>query len=96
MSKMLDIVSNAEPLDMLQALLDETVTLKLRNCREITGKLHAYDSHCNLVLGDAVETIYDTNEETKEITVCFFFSKCIADVKIDYLCEPLQHLSSFS
>ena len=50
--------------------------MKLRGSREMVGKLHAYDSHCNMVLGDAVETIFslqadnvtlDSREEKHEL-----------------------------
>lgn len=52
-------MSQKEPLDFIRLLLDEKVHVKLRGAREITGKLQAYDSHCNIVLSDAEETIYD-------------------------------------
>ncbi|ODV74891.1 U4/U6-U5 snRNP complex subunit LSM3 [Cyberlindnera jadinii NRRL Y-1542] len=51
-----------EPLDLIRLLLDEQVFVKLRGAREITGRLQAYDSHCNIVLSDATETIYDTDD----------------------------------
>ncbi|KAH7308030.1 putative U6 small nuclear ribonucleoprotein [Stachybotrys elegans] len=53
----------AEPLDLVRLLLNEVVFVKLRGDRELKGKLHAYDSHCNLVLGDVEETIYDVDED---------------------------------
>ncbi|CAK7199464.1 U4/U6-U5 snRNP complex subunit lsm3 [Sporothrix eucalyptigena] len=56
----------SEPLDLVKLLLDELVFVKLRGDRELKGRLHAYDSHCNLVLGDVVETIYVTEEEDEE------------------------------
>lgn len=45
--------------------------MKLRGDRELRGRLHAYDSHCNIVLGDAEETItiVDIDEETEQETV---------------------------
>lgn len=64
---MADQFETNEPLDLIKSLLDETITVKLRGAREIVGKLHAYDSHCNMVLGDAVETVYQIDPETKEI-----------------------------
>ncbi|KAA6408584.1 MAG: u6 small nuclear ribonucleo [Lasallia pustulata] len=59
----------SEPLDLVRLSLDETVFVKLRGDRELKGRLHAYDSHCNLVLGDVEETVYvvevdDEEEET--------------------------------
>ncbi|CAJ2506793.1 Uu.00g079790.m01.CDS01 [Anthostomella pinea] len=61
--------SGSEPLDLVRLLLDEVVFVKLRGDRELQGRLHAYDSHMNLILGDVVETIYvvDDEEEDDEI-----------------------------
>ncbi|SPQ26181.1 98ac5e51-3282-4f7e-b1c9-397287f9ee47 [Thermothielavioides terrestris] len=62
----------SEPLDLVRLLLDEVVCVKLRGDRELKGRLHAYDSHCNLVLGDVEETIYivdeDDDEEVKTVS----------------------------
>ncbi|RMZ12401.1 hypothetical protein D0864_00708 [Hortaea werneckii] len=52
-----------EPLDLVRLSLSEVVFVKLRGDRELQGRLHAYDSHCNLVLGDVEETIYLVDEE---------------------------------
>ncbi|KAK3635584.1 U4/U6-U5 snRNP complex subunit lsm3 [Elasticomyces elasticus] len=52
-----------EPLDLVRLSLNEVVFVKLRGDRELQGRLHAYDSHCNLVLGDVTETIYMVDEE---------------------------------
>lgn len=48
----------SEPLDLIRLCLDEQIYVKLKGNREFVGKLHAYDSHCNMVLGRAVETVY--------------------------------------
>jgi len=56
-----------EPLDLVRLLLDEIVFVKLRGDRELKGRLHAYDSHCNLVLGEVEETIYVVDEEDNGI-----------------------------
>ncbi|KAI1610867.1 U6 snRNA-associated Sm-like protein LSm3 [Exophiala viscosa] len=53
----------AEPLDLVRLSLDEIVFVRLRGDRELKGRLHAYDSHCNLVLGEVEETIYTIEEE---------------------------------
>ncbi|KAI0017557.1 like-Sm domain-containing protein [Xylariomycetidae sp. FL0641] len=58
--------SVSEPLDLVRLLLDEVVFVKLRGDRELSGKLHAYDSHMNLVLGEVVETIYLVEEEDED------------------------------
>lgn len=60
-------VSSSEPLDLIKLCLDERIYVKLRGNREFVGKLHAYDSHCNMVLGNAVETVYTLNEESNEM-----------------------------
>ncbi|ORY09962.1 hypothetical protein BCR34DRAFT_540096 [Clohesyomyces aquaticus] len=57
---------NAEPLDLVRLCIDEVVVVKLRGDRELKGRLYAYDSHCNLILGDAEETIYITNAEEED------------------------------
>ncbi|OBT61368.1 hypothetical protein VE03_09300 [Pseudogymnoascus sp. 23342-1-I1] len=55
-----------EPLDLVRLSLDEIVFVKLRGDRELKGRLHAYDSHCNLVLGDVVETVYVVDEDDED------------------------------
>nr|OQO29192.1 putative U6 snRNA-associated Sm-like protein LSm3 [Rachicladosporium sp. CCFEE 5018] len=54
-----------EPLDLVRLSLNETVFVKLRGDRELKGRLHAYDSHCNLVLGEVEETIYIFDDEAE-------------------------------
>ncbi|QSL66099.1 hypothetical protein MERGE_000474 [Pneumocystis wakefieldiae] len=63
-----DNISVSEPLDLIRLSLDERVYVKLRGDREIKGKLHAYDSHLNMVLSDAEETVYtiDIDDEAEE------------------------------
>ncbi|KAH7629383.1 hypothetical protein B0T09DRAFT_266578 [Sordaria sp. MPI-SDFR-AT-0083] len=58
-----DAGSVSEPMDLVRLLLDEVVCVKLRGDRELKGRLHAYDSHCNLVLGEVKETIYVVDDE---------------------------------
>ncbi|KAI1306560.1 like-Sm domain-containing protein [Xylaria venustula] len=58
--------SVSEPLDLVRLLLDEVVFVKLRGDRELKGRLYAYDSHMNLVLGDVVETIYIVDEDDED------------------------------
>ena len=55
-----------QPLDLIRFQLDEYVLVKLRGARELKGKLQGYDSHCNMVLSDAQETIYTSNEGGSE------------------------------
>ncbi|KAL9618053.1 MAG: hypothetical protein Q9160_007182 [Pyrenula sp. 1 TL-2023] len=55
--------SVSEPLDLVRLSLDEIVFVKLRGDRELKGRLHAYDSHCNIVLGEVEETIYHIEED---------------------------------
>lgn len=57
-----------EPLDLMRLSIDERVYVKCRNDRELRGKLHAYDQHLNMVLGDVEETVtsHEMDEETDE------------------------------
>ena len=57
-----------EPLDLIRLSLDERVYVKCRGDRELRGKLHAYDQHLNMVLGDVEETVtsQDIDPETSE------------------------------
>ncbi|KAJ4305747.1 U4/U6-U5 snRNP complex subunit lsm3 [Kalmusia sp. IMI 367209] len=58
--------SSNEPLDLVRLCIDEIVIVKLRGDRELKGRLHAYDSHCNLVLGDVEETIFVAEGEDED------------------------------
>ena len=57
-----------EPLDLIKFSLDEKVYVKMRNDREIRGKLNAYDQHLNMILGDVEEivTTVEIDDETEE------------------------------
>eukprot|EP00199_Chlamydomonas_sp_CCMP681_P003702 CAMPEP_0119106938 /NCGR_PEP_ID=MMETSP1180-20130426/7590_1 /TAXON_ID=3052 ORGANISM="Chlamydomonas cf sp, Strain CCMP681" /NCGR_SAMPLE_ID=MMETSP1180 /ASSEMBLY_ACC=CAM_ASM_000741 /LENGTH=102 /DNA_ID=CAMNT_0007092349 /DNA_START=66 /DNA_END=374 /DNA_ORIENTATION=+ len=57
-----------EPLDLIKLSLDERIYVKLRGDRELRGRLHAYDQHLNMVLGDVEETIttVEIDDETYE------------------------------
>ncbi|KAF1346118.1 hypothetical protein BDV97DRAFT_378991 [Delphinella strobiligena] len=58
-----------EPLDLVRLSLNEIVFVKLRGDRELQGRLHAYDSHCNLVLGEVEETIYVVDDDDESDNV---------------------------
>ncbi|MFB6107719.1 MAG: LSM domain-containing protein [Haloplanus sp.] len=47
------------PLDVLEASLDETVTVHLKDGRAFYGVLGGYDQHMNVVLDPAAETDAD-------------------------------------
>lgn len=51
------------PLETVRSYLDEEIVVKLRDNRELAGTLHAYDEHCNLVLGNAEETVYTLGKD---------------------------------
>lgn len=55
-----------EPLDLIRLSIDERVYIKCKGDRELRGKLHAYDQHLNMVLGDVEETV--TRQEVDEDT----------------------------
>jgi len=44
-----------EPIDLIRLALSERVEVKCRGDRILTGILHAYDAHLNMVLGDVEE-----------------------------------------
>jgi len=46
-----------EPFDLIRLSLSERVFVKLRGDRELSGILHAYDGHMNLIMSDVEETI---------------------------------------
>jgi len=57
-----------EPLDLVRLSLDERIYVKMRNDRELRGRLHAYDQHLNMILGEVEETVttMEIDEETYE------------------------------
>ena len=57
-----------EPIDLVRLSLDERIRVKMRGDRELRGRLHAYDQHLNMVLGDVEEvvTTVEVDEETYE------------------------------
>ncbi|GGL24136.1 Like-Sm ribonucleoprotein core [Halarchaeum sp. CBA1220] len=52
---------SGRPLDVLEASLEQTVTVVLKDGTEFTGVLTGYDQHMNLVL--------ENTEEGEDITV---------------------------
>jgi U6 snRNA-associated Sm-like protein LSm3 len=56
------------PLDLIRLSIDEKVLVKCRGDRELRGRLHAFDQHMNLMLGEVEETITtrQVDEETEE------------------------------
>mmetsp|Transcript_15574 Transcript_15574/g.16324 ORF Transcript_15574/g.16324 Transcript_15574/m.16324 type:complete len:93 (+) Transcript_15574:75-353(+) len=56
------------PLDLIRLSIDERIFVKCRGNRELRGKLHAFDQHLNMVLGDCEEivTSKEIDEETDE------------------------------
>ncbi|PPR04036.1 hypothetical protein CVT24_010611 [Panaeolus cyanescens] len=53
-----------EPLDLIRLSLSERVFVKLRGDRELSGILHAYDGHMNLIMSDVEETIMIVDPES--------------------------------
>ncbi|KAF7291053.1 U6 snRNA-associated Sm-like protein LSm3 [Mycena chlorophos] len=58
-----------EPFDLIRLSLSERVFVKLRGDRELTGILHAYDGHMNLIMSDVEETIMIVDEATAAVNV---------------------------
>ncbi|WVF67996.1 hypothetical protein IAT40_002758 [Kwoniella sp. CBS 6097] len=48
----------SEPLDLVKLALGERVFIKLRGDRTVTGVLHAYDAHMNVVLSQVEESVH--------------------------------------
>ncbi|KFO26083.1 U6 snRNA-associated Sm-like protein LSm3 [Fukomys damarensis] len=46
-----------ELLDLIRLSLDGQIYVKMKNNRELQGRLHAYDQHLNMLLGDVEETV---------------------------------------
>merc|ERR1719198_1801160 len=57
-----------EPFDLIKGSLDQRVLLKCRLGRELEGKLHAYNNHLNMVLGDVTERVLTTREGLPPMT----------------------------
>ena len=53
------------PLDFLRLCLERRVKVQLHGDREVDGVLHAYDEHCNLVVGDVQEILVLTVDNKK-------------------------------
>lgn len=68
-----------EPLDLIRLSIDERIYVKCKGDRELRGKLHAYDQHLNMVLGDVEETV--TKQEVDEDTQEEFIKVCRPIVK---------------
>ncbi|XP_006460336.1 hypothetical protein AGABI2DRAFT_203319 [Agaricus bisporus var. bisporus H97] len=57
-----------EPFDLIRLSLSERVFVKLRGDRELSGILHAYDGHMNLILSDVEETVMIVDTESNQTT----------------------------
>uniref|UniRef100_A0A7S3M171 Sm domain-containing protein n=1 Tax=Spumella elongata TaxID=89044 RepID=A0A7S3M171_9STRA len=56
------------PLDLIRLSIDERIFVKCKGDRELRGKLHAFDQHLNMVLGEVEESVTtrEIDEETEE------------------------------
>lgn len=56
------------PLDLVRLSIDERIFVKCRGDRELRGRLHAFDQHLNMILGDVEEsvTLREIDEDTDE------------------------------
>eukprot|EP01040_Poterioochromonas_malhamensis_P009939 gene9939-10797_t len=56
------------PLDLIRLSIDERIYVKCKGDRELRGKLHAFDQHLNMILGEVEETltIHEVDHETEE------------------------------
>lgn len=53
-----------EPLDLLRLALSQQIYIKMRNNRDIKGKLISYDTHLNMILTDAEEISHEGDKKT--------------------------------
>ena len=61
-------IPNSDKEDGITGKVNEKVVVKCRGDRELRGRLHAFDNHLNMVLGEVEETVYtrEIDEETDE------------------------------
>lgn len=61
-------MSIESPLDLIRLSIDERIFVKCKGDRELRGKLHAFDQHLNLILGEVEESVTtrEVDEETDE------------------------------
>lgn len=52
-------------MDVVRKNIDERIIVKMKGARQLTGKLHAFDQHLNLVLGDVEETTIQVEGESE-------------------------------
>lgn len=60
------MAERVDPIRSLKSLIGKKVFVKLRTGGEVRGKMHAYDEHLNMVLGDMVEKNLEANGSTTE------------------------------
>ncbi len=57
------------PLSVVERLVDQRVTLRLKDGRELEGRLLGLDEHLNLVLDDANETTAEASRHLGRLLV---------------------------
>lgn len=57
------------PLGVVERLVDQRVVLRLKDAREIEGKLLGLDDHLNVVLDDANEKSAEVNRHLGRVVV---------------------------
>jgi small nuclear ribonucleoprotein (snRNP)-like protein len=57
------------PTHLLERVLQQRVTLVLKDSRQLTGKLLGLDEHMNLVLDDADETTADASRHLGRVVL---------------------------
>jgi len=57
------------PLAVIERLIEHRVALRLKDARELEGKLLGTDEHLNLVLDDAKETAADVSRHLGRVIV---------------------------
>merc|ERR1712071_687640 len=73
------VITVEEPLDLIRLSLDEKIYVKMRNERELRGRLHAYDQHLNMVLGEVeMKPMKKCTEPQNEISPCFLYVEMVS------------------
>ena len=58
-----------QPTHLLERVLQQRVTLVLKDGRQLTGKLLGFDDHMNLVLDDAGETTTEVSRHLGRVVL---------------------------
>merc|ERR1712136_554777 len=94
------VITVEEPLDLIRLSLDEKIYVKMRNERELRGRLHAYDQHLNMVLVKLKKPsplsklmkklMKKCTERPNEIFPCFLFVEMVSSWFLHQSEDPIS------